>query len=317
VSAILAHMRTRRGLVAAALVLVGAVVLAAYPYGRTSDAPAVRPQRSFELRGAFLRAGASFSADPLLESAQTPLVVIAPADGALAAHVLVGGRVVAVRRLALAGAGERALVRWHDGQAAVALLRRSARDVAVSVASLDDGGRLAELHARVPRQDRGAVAVGLAPWSGRTSDLFVLGWTPLGPPSVADRATGTRPSAQLQVLDGDTAFRRVELSVSLPLRAGDASEWDVQVARVSESRPDLVLVRRSGSAHPEVHVLSGESGFQQFVLHTQLDLPRAVARRAAFVPALEGGRPVLWAIDAGAGRASVRVFPLGSAPPRT
>jgi hypothetical protein len=117
------------------------------------------------------------------------------------------------------------------------------------------------------------------------------------------------------VLDGDTGFRRVELTAQLPLTASAPAEWTLLVARVSGPVPDLLFVRRPPDARAEVHVLSGESQFRQFILHQRLDLPSRLAGRSRFVPALEAGRPVLRAIEPGAGRATVRTFPLGSVSP--
>lgn len=313
-----AHARTRWGIAAVALVLAGAVVLVAYPYGGAQDAAGVAPLRTYALRGAFLGPASSFSADPLLASRTSPLVVVAPAAGGVDARVLVGRRVVATQRVSLpAGPGERALARWGGGEVAIALVQARARDVAVTAASLDSGRRLANARLRVAPPLGAAVDARLGSWSGDTSDLFVVVWPRPGALRAAERATGARPAARLDVLDGAAAFGRRELSVGLPSTIARPADWDVLVARASGPLSDLVLVRCRGAAHPEVHVLSGESHFRQFILHAQLDLPGAVARRARFVVASERGRPVLDVIDPAAGRARVRVFPLGSSLPGT
>jgi hypothetical protein len=309
-------VRTRWGVIAAVFVALGAVALAAYPYGGTRSMHGVEPLRTFELRGAFIQPGASFTADPLLQSSSTPLVVVTPAARGQVAQgrVIVNGRVVVVRRLSLPGGpGERALVRWSGGRVAVALVRPGARTVAVSAASLDDGRRLGDARVRVP--PAGAVAARVGPWAGGADDLFLVTWPRATRLGASDRATGAGPTTRLDVLGGAPAFRRHDLTVTLPLAPGGDAGWEVLVARVSGTVPDLVLVRRSGTAQPEVHVLSGESHFQTFILHVQLDLAHAVARRASFVPALQDGKPVLDVIERGAGRAIVRVFPLGSRPP--
>lgn len=304
-------VRTRRGLLAAALVVVGAILLLVLPGGGSRRGDRIAPSRTFDLRGAYLMRATSFTADPLLRAGTTPLVAVTPGGRGRPpqAHVLVRGRVVVARRLALPARGEAwQLVRWSGGQVGVALLRRAGDGLDVSLASFDSGRRLAAAHARLPVGVSSVARV--APWYGEPNDLYVLTWPHA--PHAADRATGARPQVELAVLGGEPAFGRHVLTVALPLSDGRASDWDVLVARVSGALPDLVLVRRAGAGAPEVHVLSGESRFQQFILHAKLDLAPAIARRAQFVPALQDGKPVLWAIDPGARRATVRVFPLGA-----
>jgi hypothetical protein len=309
----LTAVRTRRGLAAAALVVVGAIVLLAFPYGGTRGVRGIAAARTYELRGAYLTPATSFSADPLLQSGTSPLVAVTPgAHGRLAqARVIVDRRVVVVRRLALpAGAGELRFVRWSGGRVGVALLRRAAGAVDVSVASLDSGRRFADAH--IPLATPGATAAHLGPWNGQPNDLFVL--SSPRPLRAADRATGAQPQPQLTVVGVAPPFQRPVLAVGLPLAGMRAADWDVLVARLSGALPDLVLIRRRGAKQAEVHVLSGESRFQAFIFHGTLDLPSAVAHRASFVPVLQDGRLELDAIDAGAGRATVRVFPLGATP---
>jgi hypothetical protein len=313
------RVRGRWGLLAGVLVALGAVVLLVYPYGSGDDpADGVAASRVETLSASYLTADASFSADPLLQGRTTPLLVVTPTDGGrrASARVVAGARVAAVQHVALPGVeGEPALVPWSGGRLAVASLERSGPQLHVRAAALTGGRRIADLRVRIAATRDGAVDVRLAPWRGPASDLFVLAWPRPGVVGVADRATGTRPLPRLSVLDGDADFARTELRVRLPLAAPVPAQWTLLVARVSGPVPDLVLLRRAPGRSPEVHVLSGESGFQQFILHERLALPNGVARRSWFVPALERGRPVLRAIEPGAGRATVRVFPLGAAVP--
>jgi hypothetical protein len=311
------RVATRRGLVAAGVLVVGAIVLAFYPYGRTKDPNELSATRTYELRGAHLRADASFGADPALQARTSPLVVVTRAGaGASEARVLVGSRVRALQRLSLRpGAGDAELTRWDGDLAAVARLTPSRRSVAVSVASLDSGRRLADGVVAVPGPLGAAVDARLAPWDGRPDDLFLVVWPRGDQLRAGERATGVQPLPRLEILRGDAGWRRRALTVGLPLPSQEPSDWTVLVARVSGPAADLVLVRHSAGRRPEVHVLSGESGFRQFVLHERLDLPAGVARRAAYVTALEDGRPVLRVVERVAGRATVRVFPLGDAPP--
>jgi len=317
-TALRTRVRGRWGLLAGVLVALGAVVLLVYPYGSGDDpADGVAALRVQTLRAGYLTADASFSADPLLRGSTTPLVVVTPAAGGRAAQarVLAGARVAAAQRVALPGvAGAPALAPWSGGRLAVASLQAHGALLHVRAVALAGGGQLADEQLRVPSAG-GAVGVRLAPWRGSASDLFVLAWPRPGVVGVADRATGTRPLPQLTVLDGDAGFARAELRTRVPLPAAAPSQWTVLVARVSGPLPDLVLLRRAPQAPPEVHVLSGESKFQQFILHERLRLPSAAARDAQFVPALERGRPVLRAIEPGAGRATVRTFPLGAVVP--
>jgi hypothetical protein len=307
---------TRLALVATGVVVLGAIVLAAYPYGETDDSDTQSATRTYELRGAFLGSDASFSADPALQLGDSPLVVVTQGTaGASEARVLAGTRVRALTRLSLApGAAEAELARWHGGAVAIARLTPSPRSVAVSVASLDSGRRLADGAVPVPSPTGGVVDARLAPWRGRPDELFLVVWPRHAAPRPGQRATGEQALPRLEILRGETGFRRRELTVHLPLASQDPADWEVLVARLSGPDPDLVLVRSSAGRQPEVHVLSGESGFRQFVLHQRLDLPAVVARGAVFVAALEDGRPVLRVVERGAGRATVRVFPLGGAP---
>ena len=316
VASVRAQNGARWGIGAALLVLLGAVALIAYPYGDADEPPPTAPLRGYVLREPFIQPASDFAADPLLTSRTTPLVALTPAAaGATDVRVLAGRRVVAQRRLPLPAGGTAALARWHGSEVAIARVRVRGGTIAVTAASLDTGRLL--VRARVPvTPPRGAhVDADLGSWSGATSDLFVLVWPRPSDLTAAERATGVAPAARLDVLDGDTGFRRRELSIRLPQAIADPADWSMHVARVDGAASDLVLVRRRGTEHPEVHVLSGESGFQQFVLHAQLDLPGSVVRRARLVVANEGGRPVLRAIEPHAGSARVRVLPLGAAPP--
>jgi hypothetical protein len=307
--------RVRWGIAAALLVLVGAVALIAYPYGDTSGPPPTAPLRSSVLREPFIEPASDFVADPLLTSRTTPLVALTPAAGGMTdVRVLAGRRVVAQRRLPLPAGGTAALARWHGSEVAIARVQVHGGTVAVTAVSLDTGRRLIQTRAPVTPPRGAHVDADLGTWSGTTSDLFVLVWPRPSDLTAADRATGVAPAVRLDVLDGDTGFRRRELSMRLPQVIADPADWSMQIARLSGAASDLVLVRRRGSEHPEVHILSGESGFQQFILHEQFDVPASVARRASLVVANEGGRPVLRVIDPGAGSARVRVLPLGSAP---
>ena len=316
VASMRAQPRVRWGIAAALLVLVGAVALIAYPYGGADGPPPTGPLRSYVLREPFIAPDSDFVADPLLASRTSPLVALTPAAaGATDVRVLEGRRVVAQRRLPLPAGGTAALARWRGSEVAIARVQVGGGTVAVTAASLDTGRRLVQARVSVTPPRGAHVDADLGSWSGATSDLFVLVWPRPSDLTAADRATGVAPAVRLDVLDGDAGFRRRELSMRLPQVIADPADWSMHVARVSGTASDLVLVRRRGTEHPEVHVLSGESGFQQFVLHAQLDLPGAVARRARLVVANADGRPVLRAIEPDVGSARVRVLPLGSAPP--
>jgi hypothetical protein len=313
------RVRGHWGWLAVMLVVLGALVLLLYPYGSGSDDKRGAAAASVAtLRGAYLTPDASFSSDPLLQGRTTPLVVVTPSRSGrtAAARVLAGGRSTVSQQVALPDSvRDAALTRWADDEPAIASLRRRAATLQVTAASLDSGRRLADERVRIPLLGGRAAVARLSPWTGVASDLFVIAWPRPGSGGVADRAAGVRPLARLLVLDGDARFRRVELSQALPLTTRTPAEWQLLVARVSGGVPDLVLVRRPARAHAEVHVLSGESQFHQFILHQQLDLPSDVAGRARFVAALDDGRPVLRAIEPRTGRATVRTFALGSAAP--
>jgi len=91
------------------------------------------------------------------------------------------------------------------------------------------------------------------------------------------------------IIDHDNGFGQAELSiqssyisvfqlellrVTLPTGALDKDMWDIRVGYYDgDLIPDLFLLKRFGSGSVEVHVLSGISGYQEWLLHQSLFLP--------------------------------------------
>ena len=85
--------------------------------------------------------------------------------------------------------------------------------------------------------------------------------------AVKKNGTGTGRT-EIHILSGATGFQTYLLQIGTALPATDVS-WTFQVADWDgRGTPDLIGVKRSGTAsgRTEVHILSGESNFQQFVL---------------------------------------------------
>jgi hypothetical protein len=85
--------------------------------------------------------------------------------------------------------------------------------------------------------------------------------------AVKKSSTGTGRT-EVHILSGATGFKTYLLQTGTALHTTDVS-WTFQVADWDgRGTPDLIGIKRSGtgSGRTEVHILSGESNFQQFVL---------------------------------------------------
>lgn len=174
---------------------------------------------------------------------------------------------------------------WTTGPA-VFDLRLERRGVRASVTSL---GRRARVEsrgfARLPRPlVRREVAV--ATWSGPLPDLFVI-----------DRG-GSRERVRITVFSGESGFAVPIATKRAPLRELDPDEWSFEVGKLVGRRPSLVGFSRSGTGtrHPELHVLTGDSGFRRFVVQRPLDRPR-YASLPHIVTGLTLGRPGVFLVD--------------------
>ena len=112
------------------------------------------------------------------------------------------------------------------------------------------------------------------PLVGNDFHYLVGDWNQSGKPdlvAIKYRNTGTGTN-EVHVLSGESGFQQFVLQTGTPL-SGDnfdyaLTDWD------GDRVPDLVAIMRlqTGSGKIEVHILSGKSRFQQFVLHTATPL---------------------------------------------
>ncbi len=76
--------------------------------------------------------------------------------------------------------------------------------------------------------------------------------------------------SEVHVLSG-VGFSRWLLNIALPLEPTDLQNWAFALADWNrDGVPDLIVIKKqnTGSDSTEVHILSGASGYRQFILHT-------------------------------------------------
>jgi oligosaccharide repeat unit polymerase len=124
----------------------------------------------------------------------------------------------------------------------------------------------------------------VANWDGSKPDLFVL--------------TRGSPDSQpaLQVLSGESGFRKERFSTRLPFRGLAPDTWSVDVGQIAAipdksdsrtvkgQRPDLLLVHHDPSkTRSDVQVMLGETGFQWDAFQRDLDTPGSIPRTTEFL----------------------------------
>jgi hypothetical protein len=108
------------------------------------------------------------------------------------------------------------------------------------------------------------------PLVGDNFDYAVTDWNHDGVPdlvAIMHKNTGSG-RIEVHILSGASQFQQFLVHVATPLVGDDfdytIGDWD------DRGTPDLIAIKRlrTGTGTTEVHVLTGESGFQTFVLHT-------------------------------------------------
>ncbi|MEW1718564.1 VCBS repeat-containing protein [Streptomyces sp. NPDC093109] len=134
--------------------------------------------------------------------------------------------------------------------------------------------------------------------------------------AIKKAGTGTR-STEVHVLSGASGYRQFILQTGTALHETD-STFDFAVTDWNgDGHLDLVAIKKSGTGtgSTEVHVLSGASGYRQFILQTGTALHETDRTFAfAFADWSGDGRPDLVAIkksDTGTGSTEVHVLPGG------
>ena len=197
--------------------------------------------------------------------------------------------------------------RWDLGsdEGALFMLSPSRSGVAVTVWSLAERPEpVARGEARLPAPVRGTDReLAVATWSGPRPDLFVI-----------DRG---REDERLQVtiFSGESRFREPIVRLKAPLSGVEPDEWGVDVGRVTQPQPDVVLTsRKPGRTNAEVHVLSGEDNFQGFAYRRPLDLSADLPGSYLLRFGVSDAREAVIGIDLRGQPGSITAFPMFEAP---
>jgi hypothetical protein len=124
---------------------------------------------------------------------------------------------------------------------------------------------------------------------------------------------------ELHVLSGASNFQTWLLNTATPLGPSPTNEFSFVVADWNlGGKPDLIAVKmaNTGSGVTEVHILSGESGYQQWILNTATPLGLTDPTNWAFSVGdwNRDGTPDLWAIKKqGTGTGTTEVHILSGA----
>jgi hypothetical protein len=123
---------------------------------------------------------------------------------------------------------------------------------------------------------------------------------------------GAGSPIRVTVFSGESEFRERLLTARVPLFPAQNVEMTARVAHVGEGdRPDLVLTTpRGGTGEPEIHIVSGESDFGEFLLQIRLALGDEDPDSYRFVTGSRDGRPVLYAVSSGEAGATTALLPL-------
>jgi len=157
----------------------------------------------------------------------------------------------------------------------------------------------------------------IADWGGEKPDLFIL--TRGDPES----------RAVLQILTGESGFRRQAFAARLPYRGLSKGTWSAQIApiiglpgksdqrSIRGNRPDLVLIHHDpDEKHSMVNVLLGETGFEWDAIRRDLDNSGSVPPSTDFLIGSHQGATSIYEVQPrGTGGPSMKVFGLTNPPP--
>jgi hypothetical protein len=151
-----------------------------------------------------------------------------------------------------------------------------------------------------PTDDKWDLAIGN--WTGTKPDLFAI--------KRSDTGTGT---TEVHILSGESNFSEFVLQTGTALGPTD-DNWKFRVGNWSGTKPDLFAISRTGTSAPhrtEVHILSGESNYGQFILQEKTALRPTDDSFDFELVDWDGGRPDLMAIKkhaTGTRRSEVHIF---------
>ncbi|WP_211588918.1 FG-GAP repeat domain-containing protein, partial [Allorhizocola rhizosphaerae] len=157
--------------------------------------------------------------------------------------------------------------------------------------------------------------------TGAEWDFEFADWDRDGRPDLAGvKKSGTGSGrTEVHILSGASGFQQFVFQAGTAIGQTGAT-WEFQFADWDrDGRPDLAGVSKSstGSGRTEVHILSGASGFQQFVLQTGTAIEQTGANwEFAFTDWDRDGRPDLAGVkknSTGSGRTEVHILSGASA----
>lgn len=123
-------------------------------------------------------------------------------------------------------------------------------------------------------------------WSGAIADLFVIDLS--APPT----------RIRVRVFSGESGFQAKLVDVRTRPLASSWTYLSVDVGRLGGPKPDLLVVDRRGqSGRLELHLASGESRYQHFVLDVPTEIRARDAGRYRVLLAARDGLPAVAAID--------------------
>jgi hypothetical protein len=197
---------------------------------------------------------------------------------------------------------------WGEsGAPALFAVEQRSDGIAVTVHALRPGGEVLEQGGPALAPVRGGARDFLiAKWSGSEPDLFVID---------ARRSAGQRFRPwEMRIYSGESGFRSQLDRMTLPARLGSTlTGWWLDLARISGRRPDLVVTsqnRTTATGLTEVHVLTGDSGFQAFSTEGATSLPDRPGPGQHFTYVGQGDSGGLMSIDAGEKQVSLSLIPL-------
>jgi oligosaccharide repeat unit polymerase len=156
----------------------------------------------------------------------------------------------------------------------------------------------------------------IAAWGGDKPDLFVI--------TRGDRES--RPT--LQILSGESGFKRQVYAARLPYRGLESKNWSLQIAPIiglpkkSEQRIfkgdrlDLVMIHHDpDEEHSMVHVLLGETGFEWDAIRRDLDDSGSIPPSTEFLIGAHQGATAIYEVQRGAANGPIlKVFGLTNPP---
>jgi hypothetical protein len=291
-----------RATVIGAALVIGALILIGTQIKDDSPTGGLQVTDTFAVEGPRPATGALIATDGDLPTDNLPLWWLN--RGGRTLHELSptgeNGAVSELRRVPLAplSHGQKLDVSTWGPLDAPAVFRMTptGRGVDVTVTRPGSSDPIAEGTAVLPPPSPGATRdLAIATWMGDRPDLFVI-----------DRGLDDQRVA-IRVFSGESDFSEKVLDVRAPIAGLDPDEWSLDVANVSgpanriDQRPDLVLFRRDGgsSGQPEVHVITGESDFQDFALQRVVALPEEIEAKSVFTTGASRGTPTIYGLEPG------------------